>query len=195
MGSILETVLQQLGGDTMKKIGSELGTDEQTAGNATAATVSTLLGALSRNAADKNGAEALHSALAKDHDGSLLDNLSGFLGKAQQGPGDGILRHVLGDRRSQVESGIGRTSGLDSGTVSKLMAMIAPVVMGALGKQQRTGGLQSSQLADMLGQERRTMEQAQPQAMGLIGKLLDSDGDGDFDIKDGIGMLGKLFKR
>ena len=195
MGSIFETVLQQLGGDTMKRIGTELGTDEQTAGSATAATVSTLLGALSRNAADKNGAEALHRALAKDHDGSLLDNLSGFLGQAQQGPGEGILRHVLGERRPQIESGIGRTSGLDSGSVSKLMTMVAPVVMAALGKQQRSGGLESRGLANMLGQERSALEQAQPQAMGLIGKLLDSDGDGDFDIKDGIGMLGKLFKR
>jgi hypothetical protein len=63
----------------------------------------------------------LHRAPAQDHDGSILDNLTGFLGDAQAGPGKGILRHVLGDRRRQVETGLSKTTGLDAGSVGKLL--------------------------------------------------------------------------
>ena len=50
---------------------------------------------MARNTSNQQGAESLHNALQKDHDGSILDNLGGFLNNAQSGPGAGILRHVL----------------------------------------------------------------------------------------------------
>jgi hypothetical protein len=197
MASLLETLTQQLGGNAMQEITRQLGTDEGTARNATGAALSTLLGALSRNASQPSGAESLHRALAKDHDGSVLDNLQGFLGNAQAGPGEGILRHVLGSRRGRVERGLSQASGMDAGSVGKLLTMLAPVVLGALGKQQRQDHMDTGALAGLLGGERQEMERRQPQAAGMLGGLLDTDGDGDVDLSDmakhGAGLLGKLF--
>ena len=157
-----------------------------------------LLGALAKNAARPDGAQALHRAVEKDHDGSILQQLGGFLGQAQSGPGDAILGHVLGARRPTVEKGISRSTGMDSAQVGQMMAMLAPMVMGALGKQQRQQQLGPDGLANLLGQERQKLEQREPQTMGLVGKLLDTDGDGDVDAADlakhGMGLLGKLFK-
>ena len=52
---------------------------------------------------------------------------------------------------------------------------------------------------DDRGQEGRNLESRQPQAMGLLGAVLDADGDGDFDLGDaakhGIKALGKFFKK
>jgi hypothetical protein len=188
----------QLGGDTLGRISREIGADQNTTRNATGAALSTMIGALARNASKGDGAQSLHKALSKDHDGSLLDNLGGFLGNAQAGPGDGILRHVLGDNRSRVEAGLAKTSGLDSGAMGKLMTMLAPVVMGALGKQQRTDGMDTQALAGFLGRQQQEIQQQQPQAAGLLGRLLDADQDGDVDLGDlakhGAGLLGKLFR-
>jgi hypothetical protein len=197
MSTILENLTRQLGGSLMGQIGNEIGADRETTERATAAGLTTLLGALSRNASSADGAQALHRALAKDHDGSILDNLGGFLGSAQAGPGEGILRHVLGSRRRRVEAGIGKSTGMDAGSVGKLLTMLAPVVLGALGKQRRQGDLDAGSLASLLGQERQSMERVQPEATGILGQLLDADGDGDVDLGDvakrGVGMLGKLF--
>lgn len=197
MSSLIESLTGQLGPGMLGQISQALGTDRQTAGNASAAAITTLIGALSRNAAQPQGARALHDALAKDHDGSLLDNLAGFLGSGQTATGDSILGHVLGNRRPAVEAGLSRTTGLDMASTAKLLAMLAPVVLGALGKSQRQQGFDASALAGFLGQQRQHLERMQPQAMGILGSLLDTDGDGDFDIADaakhGIGMLGKLF--
>ena len=197
MASIFDTLTQQLGGDTLKQISGMLGTDENTAGKATGAAVSVLLGALSRNAAKPEGAQALTQALAKDHDGSVLDNLGALIGSPDSGAGAGILGHVLGGQQRRVESGLSQATGLDSGSAGKLLAMLAPVVMGALGRQQRQGNMDAGAVAGMLNQESRTMEQRNPNAAGILGRLLDTDGDGDFDLGDmakhGAGLLGKLF--
>jgi hypothetical protein len=56
--------------------------------------------------------------------------------------------------------------------------------------------MNSSALAGLLGQERQTMERQEPQAMGALSTLLDTDGDGDFDMGDiakhGMGLIGKF---
>jgi len=196
MSSIVEMLTQQLGGSVMKQISGQLGADEKTTGSAVAAALPTLLGALARNATSKEGAESLAGALDKDHDGGLLDNLSSFLGNPQAGPGEGILRHALGGNRQRVESGISKSTGLDAGAVGKLLTMLAPIIMGSLGKAKRQGGMDAGALAGLLGREQDAMAKSAPQAMGLVGQLLDADGDGDVDAgdiaKQGIGLLGKL---
>ena len=121
----------------------------------------------------------------------------GYLGKSDGADGSAILGHVLGAKQGRVEQGLAKTSGLDMGQVSKLLAMAAPLVLGALGKQQQQRGMDADGLSALLGGERQTLEQKAPAEMGLLGSLLDSDGDGDVDMQDiakkGLGMLGGLF--
>jgi hypothetical protein len=71
------------------------------------------------------------------------------------------------------------------------LSMLAPLVMGALGKAQREGKLDPGALAGMLGAERQKASDAAPGVMGMLGRFLDRDGDGS--VMDDIGgMLGKL---
>ena len=101
--------------------------------------------------------------------------------------------------RPRVEAGLGQATGLKSDQVGKLLTMLAPVLLGTLGKAQKQQGLDSGALAGLLGGERQSIERDQPQAGGLMGMLLDADGDGDVELDDvaskGLGLLGKLFKR
>jgi len=197
--SMLEMLTQQLGGGTMKQISGLVGGDEAKTQAATSGALTTLLGALSRNANRGDGAQALSSALAKDHDGSVLNNLQQHLQSADQGPGDGILKHVLGNRRQVVEAGLSKSTGMDQGSVGKLLKMLAPVVMGALGKAQRQDNMNPQALAGFLGQQTKEIDKQQPGASGILGRLLDADGDGDVDmgdlLKGGGGLLGKFLGR
>ncbi|MHC5003561.1 MAG: DUF937 domain-containing protein [Planctomycetota bacterium] len=198
MTSIFDMLTERLGGDTVEQISRTLGADRQTTGNAIGAAVPALLAALSRNAARSDGAESLHAALQRDHDGSVLDDPRRVIDDPRAANGDGILRHVLGSRRSSVETGISRATGLGDDKTQNLMAMLAPLVMGALGKQQRQGGLDTGALAGLLGQERQKAAEAAPQGLGMLEQLLDADDDGDVDlgdlVKHGSGLLGKMFK-
>lgn len=195
MSSLIEMLTQQLGSQqNLGQLSRHLGTDQRATENAVGAALPVLLTALARNSADSSGAESLDRALSK-HDGSVFDNLGGFLQQPDVDDGNGILRHVLGDRRETVESGVSRASGLDMSMVAKLLPMLAPIVMGALGKQKRANALNSTGLSELLGSERQRMEQSSP-AAGMLGKLLDQDGDGsiaDDVARLGTGLLGGLF--
>jgi len=196
MSSLLDMLSSQLGGSALQQISGKIGADERQTGNAVATALPMLLSALARNSSKPEGAQALSNALTKDHDGSLLDNLGGFLDRPETGPGDGILRHVLGARRQGVERGLSKATGMDAGSIGKLLVTLAPVVMGAIGKTQRQNRLDASGLAGLLGSERAEAERQAPREMGLLGQLLDTDGDGDVDMSDiakhGVGALGKL---
>jgi hypothetical protein len=195
MSSLIEMLTQQLGSQqSLGKLGKQIGTDQTATQNAVGAALPVLLGALARNSTQSSGAQSLDRALSK-HDGGVLDNLGGFLDSPDVDDGNGILRHMLGDRRQSVETGVSKASGLDMSMVAKLLPILAPVVMGALGRQKRDNRLNSGGLSELLGSERREMERASP-AAGMLGKLLDQDGDGsvaDDIAKLGTGLLGGLF--
>jgi hypothetical protein len=192
--SLLDMLQERLGNESaVKQIGAQLGTDPGTTQSAIAAALPMIVGALARNAQNPDQAGALSNALAKDHDGSILNDVTAHLGQAQQKDGDSILSHVLGTKRSSVATGLGQVAGLDAGKASLLLSMLAPLVMGALGKAQRERGLDPGGLAGMLGGEQQRAADAAPGVMGMLGKFLDRDGDGS--VLDDIGGILKGFGR
>jgi hypothetical protein len=190
--SLLDMLQQRLGGDAVNQISSKLGTDPASTRTAIAAALPMLVGALARNAQDPGKAGALANALGR-HDGSVLDDVAGYLGRGDTGDGDGILGHVLGGKKETVQAGLGQAAGLDPAKAGTLLAMLAPLVMGALGKAQREKGLDTGGLAGMLGGEQQRAADAAPGVMGMLSSFLDRDHDGS--VMDDIGgMLGKLGK-
>ena len=190
--SLLDMLQQRLGGDAVNQISRQLDTDPASTRTAIAAALPMLVGALARNAQDPGKAGALANALGR-HDGSVLDDVAGYLGRGDTGDGDGILGHVLGGKKETVQTGLGQAAGLDPAKAGTLLAMLAPLVMGALGKAQREKGLDTGGLAGMLGSEQQRAADAAPGVMGMLTSLLDRDRDGS--VMDDIGaMLGKLGK-
>lgn len=185
--SLLDMMMSQLGGQSAE-LSRQLGADQDQTRTAMAAAVPLLMGALTRNASEPDGAASLLSALSRDHDGSILDNLGGALAAPDTAAGDGILGHVLGSRRTAVEAGVSQSSGMEPKAVSRMLTMLAPVIMGAVGRTQRQQNLDAGGLAAMLGSERDQALAAAPD-LGMLGNLLDSDNDGQ--IVDDLGKLGK----
>jgi hypothetical protein len=196
MISLQDMLNQQLGGNTLSQISQNLGTDENSTAMAIQAALPMLLGALARNSSNQEGAQALDTALSQDHDGGILDDIMGFLGNSNQGPGSGILGHIFGDRREAVEGNIAQSSGLNMSQIAQLLMILAPIVMGALGRTKRQEGLDAGGVADRLNQERQQIESSSP-IMGMLSSLLDRDHDGSVmdDLASlGGGLLGNLMK-
>lgn len=194
--SLIEMLMENLSGEPTRQLSQKVGADEQSVSKALAGALPVLLGALNRNASSSDGAASLLSALDRNHDGSVLDDIGGFLGQGGSADGAGILKHVLGQKQGNVEAGIGKMSGLDSGSVGQILAMVAPLVMGALGKQKKQQGLDISGLTGLLGQEKETIQRRAPESTDLLSSLLDADGDGQIsdDVMNiGGKLLGSLF--
>lgn len=192
----LSSLLQgAMGQQIVGAAAQQLGINESQAQTAVGAAIPFLLSALNKNAqsGDSNG---IANALNR-HDGSILDNLSGFLeqgGNMQDGLG--ILGHILGGKQETVANNLSKQTGLDSGQIIKILALVAPIVMGFLGKQKQAQGVQSDGIAGLLGGlVGGTNQAAGGINLGGFEKLLDQDGDGKLDASDVMGLLGGFFKK
>jgi hypothetical protein len=194
MASILDNLSSHLDPGLLSQLTSRLGSNEGTTSKAIAAAVPLLLGALAKNASDPQGAEQLHQALVRDHDGSVLDQPAQVTDNQSSADGNAILGHILGDRRPVAEQGIAQASGLDLSKVGPLLSMLAPLVLGALGRARAQQGLDPQGLARVLGQEREELGARAPGVLGAVGRLLDRNHDGSA-LDDVSGMLGGLFGR
>ncbi len=190
MSGILDLLQGQLGQSAIEQLGGQLGIDQGQAASVVSGALPLLVQALAKNASG-GGAEALAGALEKKHDGSILNDVSGFLGGGDFGDGAAILGHVLGGQQNVVSSGLSKATGLDSAQVSTALAALAPVVLGAVGKIKAEQGLDASALSDFLGQEKDSVASKDPDAMGVLGQLLDTDNDGDIS-DDLVNIGGKL---
>lgn len=191
MTALLDTLMQQFDSDAVSQISQQLGVDPQTAQKGIEVGLPLLVSALARESSSPEGAQSLSNALARDHDGSILNNLPAAIGNYQSQSGDGILRHVLGDRRDNVETAVTQSTGLDA---AALLKMLAPVVLGALGNQQRQQNLDPGSLATTLQQEHQQIQQSDNNLMSLATRILDANQDGS--IADEVtGMIGRLFSQ
>lgn len=193
--SMIDTLLPLLDGGNVQQVSRQLGIGETQASTAIKAAVPLLMGALQRQTSSTGGLDSLAGALDRDHDGSILDDIGGFLGGGggmAGAAGAGILGHLLGSRQNNVAASLGKSTGLDAGSTLKLLAMLAPLVMGALGKAKRQGPAGAGGLADLLGGATRQVDQQAPDLMSSLGKMLDADGDGSA-IDDIASIAGSLF--
>lgn len=133
MASMIDEILSQIPADDLA---ARLGTDPDTAMDAARKALPALLGGLNAEAAG-GGGDALGAALQRDHDGSLLE-AANPLAAVDTTDGQKILGHIFGDQQGQVEQRLGAASKGDSSIFSKLLPMLAPLVMAWLAK--RMGG-------------------------------------------------------
>lgn len=191
MDTLNELLEQQTG-----QISTRIGADETQTRSALHAAVPALLAAFSQEAERGGG---IRQAIEKDHDGSIIDQLSGYLGgQANLSPrttnGPGILDHVLGDRQSDMQQALSAKTGLDAGSIGSLLALLAPIVMGMIGKKSSAspgGGFSLDDLGSILGREKQDAKSRNPE----IGDILDRFGKGSGSSGTGgvMDSIGDLF--
>lgn len=98
---------------------------------------------------DNKEAEALNNALDKDHDGSILDDTSQL--DARQNEGGSILSHVFGREKGNVENQLSQNTGISIDKIGPILAMLAPVIMGYIGKEKQQNNVGAGGLGDLLG--------------------------------------------
>ena len=191
MEGILDLLNSDLGKVVIDGVAGSTGTDKTRTNSALTMALPVLMKAMERNATTPEGAQGLMGALVNKHDGSILDNLSGLFGggvdEDVKVDGSKILGHVLGNRQQGVEKIISEKSGLDAGSVGNILKVVAPILMGILGKQARQSNVSTpNDLSGLLGGLLSGNSAQQEQS--FLEKILDADGDGSV-IDDVAGMV------
>jgi hypothetical protein len=195
--NVIELLQGQLDDNLIQQLSQHIGAQstEQTEA-AASGIISTLVAGLNKNASTPEGANALVSAIDRDHDGSILEDVAGFLLGGKQASnsnalnGAGILGHILGGKQSNATDMIGKATGMDSGQITKLMISLAPMVLAALGKARSQEGLGVENIGSILsGSVNSPVNQRQE--MSVLQRFLDADGDGS--VMDDIADMGMKF--
>ena len=164
--NIVSLAAQFLTPDMIARIASALGVDKSLAGKAISAAVPSLLGGLAGVAGTQDGAQKLFQAVTQQPP-SVLDSLAGMIGGSGQASlvesGTKALGSLLGPA---VVSGLGgaltKYTGLGGTASSSRLGLLAPVVMGTLGKQASAGSLNAGGLASLLASQTTNISAALP---------------------------------
>jgi hypothetical protein len=173
--NLVSVVMQFLTPDMIAKIASALGLNPAIAQKAIGGAIPALLAGLADVASTPEGARQLTNTLAQQQPGTL-DNLKNLIGSSEQNDlaetGAGMLSGLFGrgpvDTMAQT---IGKFAGLGGDASKSLLAMLGPMVLGALGQQQRAG-LDAKGLTSLLASQKDQIVAAIPS--GLADQLSDA---------------------
>ncbi len=191
MSSLTDEVLNRLDPSTVQQIAGQLGIDPQQAQAAIQQAVPLVVGGLAQNASTDEGAAAVHNA-AVDHAGLDIGSILGSVLGGNAGGVGSILGGLFGARQDQAAQGLGQASGLGAQNAGQLLAVLAPIVMSVLGGLSQRQGLDPGGLGGALAQESQTIRQSGA-GRGLLGSILDQDGDGQLGLGDLLKVGSELF--
>ncbi|MCB0445450.1 MAG: DUF937 domain-containing protein [Gelidibacter sp.] len=191
MSGILDLLNSDLGKSIVSGVAGQTNQPENKTQDVLTMALPVLMSAMKRNASTPEGAQGLLGAINSKHDGSILDNLGGlFSGGVDSNvldDGSKILGHVLGGKQQNVENALSAKSGMDAGSISQILKVAAPILMGVLGSQAKQQNVNSpSGLDGLLG---GLLKGNSPQhEQSFLESILDADGDGSV-IDDVAGMV------
>jgi hypothetical protein len=187
MSGLVDGILSNLSGEQIGAIASQLGVDPAQAQSAVEHAIPVIVGGMAKNASSPQGATALNNALAS-HGGDLSDILGSVLGGgAGSGIGGAILGHIFGGNQSSVNHGLGQATGLGTQNAGNLLAILAPLVMGALANHAQGQNVGAGGLGGLLTHETRQIQQQGGSAGDLLNSVLGGGGGSNLS-----GMLGGL---
>ena len=201
--NLLEMIMSAQNGAAAQQAGAQLGLNQSQSQSAIAALLPAISSALKQNTANPQGLAGLLGALQNGQHEQYLDNPQ-MLGQPQTiNDGNAILGHLFGSKEvSRAVAGrASEQTGIGSDVLKKLLPLVATMAMGSLSKQTKAptmqsaltglamqhlmGGQKKSGLGAILGavtgangRQQRQTQQTHQQGMGIIGKMLDADGDG-----------------
>ena len=170
--NLVSAVMQFLTPDMIAKIASVLGLDRNVTQKAISGAIPALLASFADVASTPNGARQLTNTLTQQS--GSLESLKNLVGGAGQNllaeSGSNMLSGLFGggtlDTMAQT---IGKFAGIGEGTSKSMLGMLGPVVLGSLGQQQRSMGLDASGLASLLTSQKDQIAAAIPS--GLASQL------------------------
>lgn len=117
--------------------------------------VASVFAGLTSLASTAGGASTLGNLTQEPACSKLLNNVSSSFGGGSEtsslmNSGQKLLGTIFGDRTSSVADAVARSSGISPSSSGKLMAMLAPLAIGVLGKHVAARGLNATGLTSSL---------------------------------------------
>ena len=175
--NIIGLLKDQLNDNLLGKVAGVLGENKSSVTAAVGNALPSLLLGFMKKGTESGGAEKIFQTLQEGkHDGSILGNLDSILGGGSAttnllSSGQSLLGNILGDKAGRLGDLIASTSGISKASGSSLLGMLAPIVMGFLGKTLKgQGGFNAQGLMNLLLGQKDFVKAALPSGVtNLLG--------------------------
>ena len=173
--NLLKLLQDQMGSAVVDQASKFLGESSSNTSAGLSALLPSLLGGLMSKGSTESGASGIMDMITKgNYDGSILDNLgnvfSGGSSTSNFMNAGSLLTSSLfgGSKLGSVLDVVTKATGMRRSSSSSLMNLLAPIVMGLIGKQVKKGGLNASGLMNMLMGQKDHVAAALPAGMGSV---------------------------
>ena len=182
--NLIEMIQGQLGSAVMKQASSFLGESESNTTKAMGAALPAVLGSLIQKGSTQSGAGTIMDMLSGgNHDGGIFNNIGSMLGGGSDtsnmiSTGSSLLKSLMGNKLGSIVDMISTFSGIGKSSSSSLLSMAAPMVMGMIGKQMKSGGDSGvSGLMSLLSGQAKHVQAAAPAGLSSLMGLANVGGD------------------
>jgi OOP family OmpA-OmpF porin len=172
-GSLMDAIKGYLTPDVVRSASTLVGESESSTRQTLNGAVPTVLSGLTSMASTPTGASSLATLIRDGGFGSAVDNVSSLFsgGSATSGMlsvGSQLMGKIFGGRSSAVSDLLARSGGVSSASATSLLSLVAPLVMGVLGKRASAQGLDASGLANSLLAEKSDIAAAAPAGLSQL---------------------------
>ena len=176
MSSLLDTLRSSLSRDLLDKAAGYLGESPDSVTKGFDAAVPTVLsGILNASTNTSTWNKVWDLINHRDNDENILSNLGGLFGgtsSATSGLGSSLISLLFGQNGSSISNLLGNFAGFrNSGSGSKLLSMVIPLVLGMLKRKVSTEGLSSGGLLSWLGSQQAEIQRALPASISQVVSL------------------------
>ncbi|MEA5460566.1 OmpA family protein [Arcicella sp. LKC2W] len=164
-------------GDVANKAANLLGEKEDKVKTAIEGLIPTFVGGLMKRASNEAGATTLMNVVKKgNHDGSIIEQIGNLVNNKDSfaqivEKGNGLVSMLLPDKKSSIATMISQFAGVRNSSATSLLSIVAPIVVGKLGKMVSTQNLDKAGLANTLLDQRSILLDETPE--NLQTKMID----------------------
>lgn len=176
ISSFTQNLLQ---GEAVENISKKLGLEPKMVQSIVSIGVPIIISGMSKMKSKEGGKASLASFIDADGDGSIMDDIGGFVMGAASEHGGTILNGIFGGKEEKVGKTVAKNTGAEPGMASQVMQMVAPIVLGYLNKKKNDDGLDDDGVGNLVDDADKNLRDKDAGIMDNIGKFLDMDGDGD----------------
>jgi outer membrane protein OmpA-like peptidoglycan-associated protein len=173
--TLLDSFRNLLTPDTVSSVASRFGESESGISRGLTSGFGAILLGLLNQTSDAGAMRDVHGLVteaAADTNGQAEGGLTSLLGgggTAAVGTlGSRLLSMVFGGNGAAVSDAVGRTSGVKSTTASSILSILAPVVLGILGRRVRDEGLSANGLTSLLASEADSIRNMAPAGLASL---------------------------
>jgi hypothetical protein len=163
--NLVDMIKGELPGEFLNSASLLLGENREMTRLGINAAIPGILGGFASAASTSDGATRLASAV-DDADEGTLSGAGSMFGRITD-RGSEPVRSILGPGGLvELTGSVCRTSGLSGKSVTTLLGLLAPIILGVLKRVKRSRGLDSAGFASFLSNQREDIVSALPERMG-----------------------------